>query len=392
MLFYGSASVREITAGAEKKQREQPSQNETHFSWEAIPEKTEAMAEGDGTRYGSVLADPQAMKEQNIYAKETKRDDVVTLSFAGDILLDDEYAVMANLLRRGAAVENGISEPLLAKMRGADIMMLNNEFPYTNRGIPTEGKTYTFRAGTETVSYLGDMGVDIVSLANNHMYDFGKDGLLDTLDTLDAAGIPYVGAGRNLAEAVKPVYFIANDMKIAFVSATQIERLDNPDTPGATENAAGVFRCWNPEKLYEVVKEAKENSDFVVVYIHWGTENVSEPDWAQLQQAPELAEAGADLIIGDHSHCLQGIQYFGEVPVIYSLGNFWFNSREVDTCLLQVDISMEGIREIRFVPAIQEDSRVDLAYDTEKERIISYMESISYGITIDGEGRVENKK
>lgn len=392
MLFYGSLSERETMASLETEKEQERVEDKAPFYWEAIPEEKETAAEGDGTRYGSVLADPQMMAEHNIYAKETKKDDVVTLSFAGDILLDDEYAIMANLLGRGITIENGISEPLLAKMQDADIMMLNNEFPYTNRGIPTEGKTYTFRADTEAVSYLADMGVDIVSLANNHMYDFGKTGLLDTFDTLKAAEIPYVGAGRNLEEAVKPVYFIANDMKIAYVSATQIERLDNPDTPGATENTAGVFRCWNPEKLYEVVAEAEANSDFVVVYIHWGTENVAEPDWAQLEQAPKLAEAGADLIIGDHPHCLQGIQYFGEVPVIYSLGNFWFNSRTVDTCLLQVDISVEGIKEVRFVPAIQEDSRVDLAYDAEKERIISYMESISYGIAIDDEGRVQKKE
>lgn len=392
MLFFISLSERETMADIEKGKEKANAKEETHFFWEAIPEKTETMAETDGTRYGSLLADPQAMAEQNIYAKEAEKEDVVTLSFAGDILLDDEYAIMANLLRRGAGIENGISEPLLAKMRDADIMMLNNEFAYTNRGIPTEGKTYTFRADTAAVSYLADMGVDIVSLANNHCYDFGEAGLLDTLNTLKEAKIPYAGAGRNLEEAVKPVYYIVNDMKIAFVSATQIERLDNPDTPGATENTAGVFRCWNPEKLYEVVTEAKGNSDFVVVYIHWGTENVTEPDWAQLAQAPKLAEAGADLIIGDHPHCLQGMQYFGEVPVIYSLGNFWFNSRVTDTCLLQVDISMEGIREIRFVPAIQEDSRVDLAYDAEKERIISYMESISYGITIDKEGKVQKRE
>ena len=92
--------------------------------------------------------------------------------------------------------------------------------------------------------YLDDLGVDLVSLANNHCYDFGETGLLDTLDTLQQDGIPYAGAGRNLEEAAAPVYFISGGMKIGFLSATQIERLDNPDTKGATEGEAGVFRCW----------------------------------------------------------------------------------------------------------------------------------------------------
>lgn len=344
--------------------------------------------EKDLSRYGAVLSDKEYMEANRIYEKNNKTEGIVSLGFAGDILFDDEYAIMVNLLKRGANMENGISESLLAQMQDLDIMMINNEFPYTDRGTPTEGKTFTFRADPSTADYLDDMGVDIVSVANNHTYDFGETGLLDTLNTLEEKGMPYVGAGRNLEEAASPVYFISGDIKIAVVSATQIEHLNNPDTKGATENSAGVFRCLNPEKLYEVVAKAKENSDFVIVYIHWGTENVAEPDWAQLDQAPKLAEAGADLIIGDHPHCLQGIQYFGKVPVIYSLGNFWFNSKTVDTCLVQVNISESGIESLQFIPAIQEDCRTDFAYGEEKERIISYMNSISYNVTIDPEGFV----
>lgn len=363
--------------------------------WEAVPEKEQerkpVSAKEEESAYGAVLADPEYMAENNIYAKPNKTEGVVTLGFAGDILFDDEYAIMANLLKRGAAIENAISETLLAKMRDVDIMMINNEFPYTDRGTPTEGKTYTFRADTSTVSYLDDMGVDIVSVANNHAYDFGEVGFLDTLDTLSGAHIPCVGGGRNLEEAASPVYFISGDIKIAFVAATQIERLDNPDTKGATENSPGVFRCLNPEKLYETVAFAKQNSDFVVAFIHWGTENTAEPDWAQLEQAPEIARAGADLIIGVHSHCLQGIQYYDDVPVVYSLGNFLFNSKTLDTCMIEVDISKDGIESFRFVPAIQSDCRTDLAYGTDKDRIIAYMQSISYGINIDSEGYVSKR-
>ena len=389
MLLYMKHSEDTVTMSGEEN-REETEQKEEHVLdelWESIPEET--AEEGNGTaggKYDDILSDPEYMKANRIYEKQGKKERVISFGFAGDILFDDEYAMMANLLRRGVSIENGISEPLLAQMHDVDIMMVNNEFSYTNRGTPTEGKTYTFRADTSMVSYLNDMGVDIVSLANNHVYDFGETGLLDTLDTLEQAEMPYVGAGRNLEEAAAPVYFISGDVKVAMVSATQIERLDNPDTKEAGENSPGVFRCWNPEKLYEVVAAAEENSDFVIVYIHWGTENVTEPDWAQLAQAEGLAQAGADLIIGDHPHCLQGIQYYGDVPVFYSLGNFWFNSKTLDTGMVKADISKDGIESLQFVPAIQSDCRTDLAYGSDKERILTELNSISYGITIDGDG------
>ena len=328
------------------------------------------------------------MKENGIIPWEAEGEETVTLGFVGDILLDDEYAIMANLRNRGGRIDAGIAPEVLSYLQGVDILVANNEFPYTDRGTAVEGKTYTFRADPDAVAYLHDIGVDVAVLANNHMFDFGEEGLLDTLDILSEAGIPYIGAGRNLKEASAPVYFIANDIKIAIVAATQIERLDNPDTRGAGENTSGVFRCLNPEKLYEVVAEAENNSDFVIVYMHWGTENETEPDWAQLEQGAGLAQAGADLVIGDHPHCLQGITYLDDVPVVYSLGNFWFNSKTVDTGMLQVEIGSEGLRSMRFIPAIQADSRVEPAYGAEKERILSYMRELSDGVEIDSEGYV----
>jgi len=359
----------------------------SHSLWEAIPTQGEQSAEeADGNQETLAM-----LSGKRVQMLDTGSSGNISFGFGGDILFDDEYACMANLLNRGVTIENGISEALLAGMHDVDVMMVNNEFPYTDRGTPTEGKTYTFRADPECVQYLHDMGVDVVSLANNHAYDFGEVGFLDTLDTLENAGIPYVGAGRNLKEACEPIYFVSEDVTVALVSATQIERLDNPDTKGATENSAGVFRCLYPEKLLEVIAEAKENSDFVIVYIHWGTENEVEPDWAQLDQAPKIAEAGADLIVGAHPHCLQGIEYYGDTPVIYSIGNFWFNSKTMDTGLLRVDISKEGIENLQFMPAVQQDCRTDYVYGGEKERILSYMESISFNVAIDSEGYITKK-
>lgn len=339
-------------------------------------------------KYLDILNDPEYMAENNIYAKDAKNPDQITITFAGDILFDAQYAVMSAMLQNGGDISAAIAPELIEEMQNADIMMLNNEFPYSDRGTPTEGKQFTFRAKPSYVSYLDDLGVDLVSLANNHAYDYGEAAFLDTLTTLEEAGITYVGAGRNLEEARRPVYYIIDNMKIAFVSATQIERLDNPDTKGATDSSAGVFRCWNGDNLIETVKEAKENSDFVIVYLHWGTENEVNIDWAQEKQAPEVAAAGADLIIGDHPHCLQRISVVQGAPVIYSLGNFWFNSKTVDTGMVKVTLNRDGLQEFQFIPCLQSGSRTTLLQGEEKTRVLNYMRSISSGVLIDDDGYV----
>lgn len=338
-------------------------------------------------KYTDVLNDAEYMIENNLYAKDASDSDTVTITFAGDILFDENYAIMTRVVGNNE-ISNGIAPELIEEMKSADIMMLNNEFPYSDGGTPIEEKQFTFRARPSTVSYLNDLGVDIVSLANNHAYDFGETAFLDTMTTLEEAGITYVGAGRNLQEARRPVYYIINNMKIAIVSATQIERLDNPDTKGATDSSAGVFRCWNGDKLLETVREARENSDFVIVYLHWGTENEETIDWAQEKQAAEVAEAGADLIVGAHPHCLQQISVVRGIPVMYSLGNFWFNSRTMDTGILKVTIDESGLQSYQFIPCLQSGSRTTLLQGEEKKRILDHMREISVGVQIDDDGYV----
>ena len=340
-------------------------------------------------RYGNELTDEEYCRQNRIYTKDAALEDEVVLAFAGDVSFAEGYANMETLKQMGGKIEACFDERLLQEMHSADIFMINNEFTYSDRGQPLPDKEYTFRAKTENVKYLHDLGVDIVSVANNHTYDYGEVSLLDTLATLDGVQIPYVGAGRNIEEAVKPVYFIINDMKIAFVAATQIEQFDRPDTIGAGENNAGVFRCWTEERIYEVVREARENSDFVVAYMHWGTELKETLHWAQTDQAAKLVEAGADLIVGAHPHCLQEISYIDDVPVAYSLGNFWFNSKTRDTGILKVGLDLNGVKWVQFVPAIQSGCRTTSVEAEEQERILTYMRTLSAAVYIDAEGYVQ---
>ncbi|MCH5249883.1 MAG: CapA family protein [Lachnospiraceae bacterium] len=326
------------------------------------------------------------MLEENVFVKGAASEDCITITFAGDILFDSGYAIMSTLLQRGGDISSGIAPELIEEMKNSDIMMVNNEFPYSDRGEPTPEKQFTFRAKPSSVSYLQDLGVDIVSLANNHAYDYGEEALIDTLQVLKDAEIHYVGAGIDASEASRPFYYIVNDMKIAFISATQVERNDNPDTKEATDTSPGVFRCWNGENLLQTVRETKENSDFVIVYVHWGTENEEEIDWAQDKQSRELVEAGADLIVGDHPHILQKVDIINGVPVFYSMGNFWFNSRTMDTGLLKVTISDKELKSCQFLPCLQNNCKTTLLTGTEKDRVLDIMRTMSENVNIDADG------
>ena len=350
------------------------------FAAGAEPEKEQSQDE--------ILLQEALEQNQEVYLAECESQDTVTLLFAGDILMDDHYAVMSTFHNRGNDINQAFDQGLLEQMRNADIFMINNEFTFTSRGTPTVNKKFTFRANPGNVSMYEEMGVDIVSVANNHIYDYGEISLLDTLDTLEQAEIPYVGAGRNLQEAMTPVYYIANGMKIAFVSATQIERNSVPDTKEATQDSAGVLRCMNPDNLLLTIEEAKKNSDYVILYIHWGTESQETIDWLQEQQAPIYAQAGVDLIIGDHPHCLQKMDSVEGVPVIYSLGNFWFNSRTQNSCVVKVALRAGEMESFQFIPCRQSDCRTVLLTGEEKTEVLDYMRTISPNVTIDEEGYV----
>lgn len=315
----------------------------------------------------------------------------VTLLFAGDILLDDTYAMMSNYVSRGRSMENTFAGGLLEQMRLADVFMVNNEFTFTDRGTPTKGKLYTFRSKPENVQFLSDMGVDIVSLANNHSYDFGEVSLLDTLETLEKADMPYVGAGRNLDEAKEPYYLVANGMKIAFVSGTQLEKYANPETKGATLDSAGTLRCVDPVDLLKSIEIAEQNADMTILFIHWGTESKEWIDEMQQEQAKLYTQAGVDLIIGAHPHVLQQIDFVNDVPVVYSLGNFWFNSKDRDTGMVQVTLKDKEIVELRFIPCKQTDCKTVLLDGVEKQRVIQNMRTMSPDIIIDENGLITQR-
>lgn len=357
-----------------------------------IEEPEEIEEEEEDSFFGYVLSEEEK-NDPNVICKETAKEGEVSFVFAGDINFDSHYANMGTYNSIGQGIAGVLNEELISEFNEADIAMINNEFPYSTRGTPTAGKKFTFRADPSMVENLSIMGIDIVSLANNHAYDHGIDALLDTFDTLDEAGIAYVGAGHNIEEAMTPVYFIAGGMKIAVVSATQIERSLPPDTKEATEDAPGVLRTLEPDKFLQVIKTAEENADLTICYVHWGAENTYNVDESQKELASAYVDAGADLIIGDHSHCLQGFEYVKGVPVIYSLGNFWFSSRDLDTGIVRAVLSEKEVKAVQFIPCRQQNCKTRLLQkgtDGDYERVLGVMAELSYDVSVDEDGIISN--
>ncbi|MDF2540900.1 MAG: hypothetical protein K0S47_618 [Herbinix sp.] len=308
----------------------------------------------------------------------------ITLTFAGDILFDEGSKPMERYDQKKQGILGGLSADLVEEMKAANIMMLNNEFPYSTRGTKTLDKTYTFRANPSRVDILHEMGVDIVSLANNHALDYGKDALMDTFDTLEDAKVEYVGAGRDLDRAKAPIYMTIGATKIAYLAASRVIFAGDWY---ATTTEPGMFGTYDPTMLIEQIKEAEKNSDFVVVFLHWGVESNQYPEEYQKIFAKQYIDAGADAVIGCHPHVMQGFEYYKGKPIAYSLGNFWFSSYRRESGLFKLTLETDGTVKAQIFPVMTDNCYTYLLEaDSEKKNYFDYMEDISFGVTIDEEG------
>ncbi len=316
----------------------------------------------------------------------------VNLGFAGDICFDDSEQVMQRFHAQGDDIKKCIDPEYIKLMNNMDVMWINNEFCYSDRGKPMPGKAWTFRSDPGNVSILKELGVDIAGLANNHVFDYGEDAFADTLSTLRNAGIPYVGAGMNIKEAASPVYMEVGGIKIAYVAASRAEK--HILTPEAKEDSPGVLRCYDTGRFVAAIKEARANADYVIALPHWGTERSTVLEPAQTGSAREYIDAGADIIIGAHSHCLQGMEFYKGKPVIYSLGNFWFDEFPEDTEMIQVTLtgtSPDNLNtKVTVHPGTQKDLVTKMAdTSTERDRVFKYLEKISVNVKIKSDGTVE---
>ena len=268
----------------------------------------------------------------------------VTLAFAGDV----NFAARTARLLRDPATAFG---PVASVLRSADFTALNLETAVTDEGAP-QPKTYHFRTSPLAFTALRDAGVDLVTMANNHVLDYGQTGLAQTLAAARAARFPYVGIGTNAAAAWAPYVTTIRGMRIAIVGVSQVAELATSWV--ATGTRPGEANAIDLGQTLAAVRAARRLAPIVIVFMHWGTEGVACPDANQLFLAPKLAAAGASIIIGAHAHMLQGSGWLGHTFVAYGMGNFlwWEHSYSTATGVLELTLHPHSALTWRFVPAV----------------------------------------
>lgn len=310
--------------------------------------------------------------------------DAATLLFGGDVLLSSH---VLNAYQNAGGIHGVLDEGYRKVIRDAGFFMVNEEFPFSSRGVQAEDKEYTFRLEPERVSMFQEMGIDAVTLANNHALDFGQEALLDSVAVLDGAGILHTGAGANLTEARKPVETVIDGQRIAVIGATRVI----PESSWAAgKNHPGMLSSYDATELLKEIRAQKDEGKLVIVYVHWGIERDENPQEYQRTLGQQYIDAGADLVIGSHPHVLQGIEYYKGKPIVYSLGNFVFGSSIPKTMLLEVKLPEEDAPlRLCLIPGTSGAGYTRMLNDAGKlQEFYQYIESISFGISIGADGTV----
>jgi poly-gamma-glutamate synthesis protein (capsule biosynthesis protein) len=250
-----------------------------------------------------------------------------------------------------AIAEHGAAYPwtfVAPDLRAADITVGNLETAASTRGVAAV-KEYTFRGPPSALRPVHDVaGFDVLTLANNHAVDYGRDALMDTVRAVRAAGIEPIGAGADERLARRPAVVGAGGVRVAFLGYSDV----NPLGFNATATAPGTARA-DTAAIEADVRAARRRADVVVCFFHWGTEMHPQPDLRQQQLAAACLNAGARLVLGAHPHVLGGLaQPTHRSLVAWTLGNFVFPSGGVTgrTAILHVALGADGVRGYRLEP------------------------------------------
>jgi poly-gamma-glutamate synthesis protein (capsule biosynthesis protein) len=287
-----------------------------------------------------------------------RSDSSATVILTGDLNLAEhfEYAAQGKTIQVFARWK---------KIGMYDAMMANLENAVT-RSVDSVEKEFVFKMNSEYLSQLLSAGISIVNCANNHTADFGVEGIVETIQQLDSAGIRHVGIGRNLAEARKPVILKVNGVRIGFLGYGGVRAYIASETkPGTTSPSKWL--------ILDDIKRLRSRVDFIIVNLHWGEELATQPDSSQITLAHRIVDGGADLIVGHHPHVLQGIERYHGKVIAYSLGNFVFggNSRSAnsETAVLKAQFTKRTM-EVQAVPVHVRNWRPEPADSSTAHRVL----------------------
>lgn len=240
----------------------------------------------------------------------------VRLAFVGDVMLADGPG---RVIASGRDPFAHVAE----RLRQADVRIGNLECVIARKGRALD-KPWTFRADPRVLPVL-KRHLDVVSVANNHVGDFGREAFVEMLGHLDASGIPRVGGGRNLSEAHRPLIIEKKGLRIALLAYDEFF----PRSFEAGPDRAGS--AWSDdEQVVEDIRRARSEhgADLVIPFMHWGTEGETVSNERQRQLARLMIDAGADAVVGAHPHVVQDAEVYRGKPIVHSLGNFVFDGFE----------------------------------------------------------------
>ena len=283
-----------------------------------------------------------------------ERDNLISLILVGDIMLDRGVEYMIEKQGSGDYnAEGGISGKTSYKfpfskindyLKRADVLFGNLEGPISDKGVKV-GSIYSFRNNPKAIEGLVFSGFDILSVANNHIFDYGRKAMEDTFLRLKEAKIDYVGAGFNEKEAHSSLIKEIKGIKIAFLGYTNL----GSEYWSAKGEKSGI--AWlNEDNLKKDINSAKNQADLVVVSMHFGDEYMDLPNSEQKFFAHLAVDSGADLVLGHHPHVIQPIEQYKTGFIAYSLGNFifdqGFSEKTMKGLILKVLIEDDKIKEL----------------------------------------------
>lgn len=270
----------------------------------------------DETAHASAQA-ASAEAALQILKNKQYTEDVYTIVLVGDIMLDRN--VRASVYNNYDGDYGALFSRMAPILKKADVAFANLEGPISSRGVDS-GKEYSFRFEPVVASELSEAGFDVLSLANNHILDWGADALCDTYNYLRAYDVQSVGAGCASELAHAPALFSLGDTRVAFIGATEFYT-----SSVARDGLPGVSQ-WSLSHIEQHVRSLKEaGTDIVIVSLHWGVEYETRSSSYQQEFAHALVDAGADIVVGHHPHVIQEIERYGKGWILYSLGNFIFD-------------------------------------------------------------------
>ena len=275
-----------------------------------------------------------------------------------------------------------VDEEVLRHLRSADYRIFNLEVPLTDTVSPITKCGPALIAGTDTIAGYTALGVDLLTLANNHIMDQGTQGLASTIQTLKDSKIAYVGAGNDLKEALKPLIIQHNGQKIGVYACAEHEfSIAQEGVPGANP--------FDPLESLDHVAALKESCDYVIVLYHGGKEHYRYPSPNLQKACRKLVEKGADLVVCQHSHCIGCEEKHLGGTIVYGQGNFLFDRSDSEYWQTSLLIEIDDDWHISYIPLAKHENAVHLANSTQAKEILDAFTSRSEEIR--ETGMVERK-